>query len=63
MIECVIANRMDKYRGYNRTEQRWVTRWLNRSEDVEKLINILYGEDNVNIIEFPARLHSTSVKK
>ena len=62
MIECVIANRHDKYRGYNRTEQRWVTGWLSRAEDVEKLINILYYGEKVNITEFPARLHSTTKK-
>ncbi len=61
MIEFVIANRRDKYRGFNRTEQKWVTGWLRRSEDVEKLINILYGGDNVNITEFPAKLHSTTL--
>ena len=60
MIEIVIANRLDKYRGFNRTEQRWVTAWLRRPSDVEKLVNILYGEDNINITEFPAKLHSTT---
>ncbi len=60
MMEFIIANRLDKYRGYNRTEKRWATAWVNKPETVEKLINILYGEDNVSIVELPSRLHSTS---